>query len=98
MKFLRTAACVVLVCCGVSRGYAQTAPATSVTPLTKVDSVPANLKKQLQAKETQLTAPVKKLVPGDSMALKQVGQAGSQLKQDGKQQLDSVLGIVKSPL
>ena len=105
MKFLRTAVCVVLVCCGVSRGYAQTAPVTplskvdSVPALSKVDSVPANLKKQLRAKEAQLLSPVKKVgIPGDSMALKQVGQAGSQLKQAGKQQMDSVLGIVKSPL
>lgn len=47
---------------------------------------------------SQLTAPVKKLVPGDSMALKQVKGAGQQLQQAGKQQLDSALGIVKSPL
>ncbi len=102
MKFLRSAVCIVLFGFGIGRGYAQTPPPS---PVSKADSVPAVLKKQLQAKETQLMAPVKKLVPGDSAALKQakqaelqLQQAGQQMKQVGKQQVDSILGIVKSPL
>jgi hypothetical protein len=98
MKFLRSAVCVVLVCCGVCRSYGQTAP---VSPLNKADSIPGSVKKQFAAKEAQL----KKLVPGDSMALKQAQQAGQQLQQTGqqlqhagKQQIDSALGILKSPL
>jgi len=94
MKLLRSAVCVILVC-GVSRGYAQTPQAA---PLSKVDSIPGDLKKQLKARESQVVAPAKKLIPGDSAALNQVGQTGQQFKQAGKQEVDSVLGIVKSPL
>lgn len=105
MKLLLSTFCVVLVCGCFCRGYAQTA---QVSPVSKADSIPGNLNRQLSGKEAQL----KRLVPGDSMALKQVrqagqqlglggqqlGQSGKQLQQAGKQQLDSVLGIVKSPL
>ena len=72
MKLLLSTFCVVLVCGCLSRGYAQTGQAS---PVSKADSIPGNVTRQLSAKEAQL----KKLVPGDSMALKQVKQAEQQL-------------------
>jgi hypothetical protein len=55
--------CGLLICCGILRAHAQAGPPL---PAGKIDSIPANLDKQM--------------------------------KQAGKQQVDSVLGIVKSPL
>lgn len=89
MKLLPLIVCLLSACCGLLPARAQVG---QPSPIAKVDSIPANLNKQLHKAGTQLAAPMKQLsVPGDSTALKQV-------KQVGQQQMDSIPGIVKSPL
>jgi len=81
--------CCLLICFGLGRGYAQVAPPS---PVAKVDSIPANLKKKVKKTEAELINPVKRLpVPNDSAVVNQVKQAG-------KEELNSVTSVVKTPL
>jgi hypothetical protein len=96
MKLLFFTGCLLLACCGFSRGLAQSIPASPLAKADsipgKVDSIPANLKKKIKKTESNLTAPVKQLkVPGDSAVLNQV-------KQTGMQEVNSTVAVVKAPI